>query len=77
MTDFGDEYNVTGIAILRHKAYVTLNFAGKFYEVNLSSGKTKCLLEDLDYPQDVAFLPVVLEPAPAPYDASALKPELR
>jgi hypothetical protein len=72
--DFQPEGNVLGIALLKHKGYVVLNFAGKFYEVNLSSGKAKCLLEGLDRPEDVAFIPVVLEPPPPPYEASAIKP---
>jgi hypothetical protein len=62
VADFGEEYNLTGFAILRHKAYAALNFAGKLYEVNLSSGKAKCVLEGLDFPVDVEFIPVILEP---------------
>jgi hypothetical protein len=63
VADFGDEGNVMGFAFVRHKAYVAINFAGKIYEVNLSSGKAKCLVEGLDYPVDVEFIPVVLEPS--------------
>ena len=65
VADFGDEGGVSGIAIMRHKAYVTLSHAGKLYEVNLSSGKAKCLVKGLDFPADVEFIPVVLEPPAA------------
>ena len=63
---FEDDFNVTSIAILKHHAYVTLNFAGKVCKVNLSSGKTKLLLDGLDYPVDIEFLPVVLAPPAGP-----------
>jgi len=62
IADFGEDYNLVGFAILKHKAYAAFNHAGKIMEVNLSSGKTRCLLEGLDYPKDVEFIPVVLEP---------------
>ena len=65
VAEFTGEYNATGFAIQRHNAYVALNFAGKLYQVNLSSGKTKLVLEGLDYPRDVEFIPVILEPPPA------------
>jgi hypothetical protein len=63
---FPDEYNVTGLAIMRHDAYVALNFAGKVYRVNLSSGKVRLVVDGLDYPVDVEFIPVVLEPPAGP-----------
>ena len=63
---FTDEYNVTGIAIMRHHAYVGLNFAGKLYKVNLSSGKTKLVVEGLDSPRDVEFIPLLLGPPAGP-----------
>jgi hypothetical protein len=66
LASFEDEYNMTGIAIMRHSAYVAFNFEGKVYQVNLSSGKTKLLVEGLDYPVDVEFIPVILDPPAGP-----------
>jgi hypothetical protein len=63
---FEDDYNLTSIAIMKHHAYVTLNFAGKVCKVNLSSGRTSLLLDGLDYPVDIEFLPVMLEPPAGP-----------
>jgi hypothetical protein len=66
VADFGENYNLAGFAILKHKAYAAFNHAGKVCEVNLSSGKIEWLLDGLDYPTDVEFIPVTLEP-PAAY----------
>jgi len=62
VAEFDEDYNLNGFAVLRHKAYAAFNHTGRVLEVNLSSGKTRCLLEGLDYPTDVEFIPVVLEP---------------
>ena len=59
-----DDSNMVALAILRHHAYVALNFAGKVCRVNLSSGKTKLVAEGLNYPVDIEFVPVILEPPP-------------
>jgi hypothetical protein len=62
VVEFEDEYNLTGFAIIRHNAYAAFNRTGKVFEINLSSGKARLLLEGLDFPTDVEFIPVVLEP---------------
>jgi hypothetical protein len=62
VAEFEDDYNLGGFAIIRHKAYAAFNHAGKVFEINLSSGKHQCLLDGLDYPGDVEFIPVVLRP---------------
>jgi hypothetical protein len=66
VADFTDEYNAVAIALMRNHAYVALNFAGKVYKVNLSSGKTRTLLDGLDRPRDIEFIPAFLEPPAGP-----------
>ncbi len=47
------DYNITGIVVLGDTAYITVNFAGKIYKVDLMSGITTEITTDLDYPLDI------------------------
>ncbi len=47
------DYNITGIVVLGDTAYITVNFAGKIYQVDLMSGITTEITTDLDYPLDI------------------------
>jgi hypothetical protein len=47
------ENNITGIVVLDNLAYVSVNFSGEIYEVNLSTGDSKVFVAGLDYPVDL------------------------
>jgi hypothetical protein len=56
--------NITGIAVVGSYAYVVVNFEGTLHRIDTRSGEDVILLSGLDYPQDVEYLPVALEPVP-------------
>lgn len=50
-----DEYNITGLVLAGDGyAYVSVNFAGKIYKVDLSTGKFELVASGLNYPTDMA-----------------------
>jgi hypothetical protein len=54
--------NITGIVVVGSYAYVVVNAEGTLYRVDVRSGSFERILNDLDYPQDIEYLPVRLEP---------------
>ena len=48
-----EEGNITGIVVHEDFAYVTVNFSGRIYRVNLFTGKAEVFAEGLDYPRDI------------------------
>ncbi|MHC4207401.1 MAG: GLUG motif-containing protein, partial [Planctomycetota bacterium] len=48
------ESNITGIVVIEDCAYISVNFAGKVYKVDLSSGETSVLVSGINYPKDIA-----------------------
>ena len=49
--------NITGMVIIDGIAYVTVNFAGAVYRVDLSSGDCEVFAAGLNYPRDIGILP--------------------
>ena len=47
------ERNITGIVVIGNSAYVSVNFAGKIYKVDLSNGASSMFASDLNYPKDL------------------------
>jgi hypothetical protein len=47
------EKNITGIVVFDASAYVTVNFSGRIYEVDLGSGAVRLLSGELNYPLDL------------------------
>jgi hypothetical protein len=47
----------THLAIVAGYAYVTLNFPGEVWRVELATGTAQLFLSGLDYPQDIEYLP--------------------
>jgi hypothetical protein len=45
--------NIVGIVVVDDRAYATVNFEGKIYEVNLQNGNYTVFAEGLDYPNDL------------------------
>ena len=52
-----DEYNITGAVIAGGYVFAVANFAGKLYRINTATGDVATLVEGLNYPQDIEFLP--------------------
>ena len=48
------DYSITGIVVIENCAYISVNFAGKVYKVDLSSGRTSTLVSGINYPRDIA-----------------------
>jgi len=66
VAEFETAHNLTGIAILGHHAYGSLNHVGEIRRIHLSSGRTDVIATGLNYPLDIEFIPVVLEPPIGP-----------
>lgn len=49
------EINITSVAILDGFAYISVNFAGEIYKVNLSDGSFSVFLSGLDFPNDLVL----------------------
>ena len=47
------EGNITGIVINDNFAFVTINFSGRIYKVNLTTGASEIFSENLNYPKDI------------------------
>jgi hypothetical protein len=47
------EHNTTSVVVVDESAYVTVNFSGHIYQVNLDSGTVSLLTSDLTYPIDI------------------------
>ena len=47
------DYNIVGIVVVNDYAYVSVNFGGKIYKVDLKSGISEVLTSGLNYPQDL------------------------
>ncbi len=47
------DYNITGIVVIGDMAYISVNFAGKIYQVDLMSGIATEITTGLDYPLDI------------------------
>ena len=47
------DYHITDIVVKNNYAYATVNFGGKIYRVNLSTGEWDVFCENLDYPKDL------------------------
>ena len=60
------EGNITGIVVVGSYAYVVVNFEGTLHRVDVRTGEDEILLDGLDYPQDVEYLPVALAPPEEP-----------
>jgi DNA-binding beta-propeller fold protein YncE len=59
-----DTSNITAIAVVDDYAYIAINFAGRVYKVDLATGDYGLFLDGLNYPQDIEFIGVDLEPQP-------------
>ena len=73
------DYNITGIVVVGDTAYISVNFAGKIYKVDLMSGSLAEIVTELDYPVDIecavetGFFEVCMPVSPMPvpdYDAA-------
>ena len=53
------EFNITGIVVMDDFAYVSANFAGKIYKVDLNSGTSNILTSGLNYPKDIEYQEVI------------------
>lgn len=53
------EYNITGLFVAGHRAFASVNFAGRIYEVDLETGDARVLVSGLNFPQDVEGLSVI------------------
>jgi hypothetical protein len=62
--DAGDEEHPVGIELLEDYAYVAMNFAGKIYKIDLSTGVAAVLIDGLTMPSDIEYIPVRLEEPP-------------
>jgi hypothetical protein len=49
------EGNITGIVVYQGYAYVTVNFSGRIYRVNLEDGSAEIFFEGLNDPSDIAL----------------------
>lgn len=49
------EGNITGITVIDDLAYLSVNFTGEIYEVDLRSGTASVLVSGLDYPVDLEY----------------------
>ncbi len=64
------EGNITGIVVIGNDAYVSVNFTGRIYKVDLGTGASGVLASVLNYPEDIEvfllrqFLPLVLKNTP-------------
>jgi PKD repeat protein len=47
------DYNIVGIVVVDDYAYVSVNFGGKIYKVDLRSGISEVLTSNLNYPLDL------------------------
>ncbi|UCD00281.1 MAG: hypothetical protein JSW66_10440 [Phycisphaerales bacterium] len=47
------EENITGIVVFGESAYVSVNFSGKIYKIDLTDGTVSLLASGLDYPMDL------------------------
>lgn len=56
----------TGLAWAGGYLWGVINFEGKLYRIDPVTGDVVTILEGLDYPQDLEFLPVVLEEPAGP-----------
>jgi len=54
-------YNITGIVAVGSYVYAVLNFDGSLYRIHRTTGKMELLLDGLDYPQDIEYLPTSLQ----------------
>jgi len=45
--------NITGLAVINNFAYVSVNFSGEIYKVNLFGGFSSVFTSGLDYPEDL------------------------
>ncbi len=54
--------NITSVVVVGSYAYVVINFENSLYRIDLRTGEYEQILNDLDYPQDIEYLPVRLEP---------------
>jgi hypothetical protein len=54
--------NITGIVVVGSYAYAVINFENSLYRIDLRTGEYEQILNDLDYPKDIEYLPVRLEP---------------
>jgi len=59
LAQFG-EGNLTGVVAVGSYAYVVVNFEGTLYRVHRVTGEKTLMRDDLDYPQDIEFLPTVI-----------------
>jgi hypothetical protein len=55
-------HNITGAVALGSYLYVCLNFEGTVRRINRLTGEETRLVGELNYPQDIEYLPVRLEP---------------
>jgi hypothetical protein len=52
------DYNIVGIVIVDNFAYVSVNFGGKIYKVDLESGVSEVFVSGLNHPRDLKVYPV-------------------
>jgi hypothetical protein len=51
-----DVWNIVGSAVAGGYIFITQNFEGKLWRVNINSGAITLVVDGLDYPQDLALL---------------------
>jgi hypothetical protein len=66
------ESNIIGIVIVDNYAYVGVNFAGKLYRVDLTSGDASVFVTDLNYPHDLEVASAPLPRAVIPWSLSTV-----
>jgi len=55
-----DGADLAGVAVAGHHAYLVASSSGTLYRVDIASGETSTMVEGLDYPQDIEYLPADL-----------------
>jgi hypothetical protein len=62
LCSFGSESEVSDMVIRGRNIYVVLNQAGKVYRVDRISGHRMVMASDIDFPRQIAYVPLDLEP---------------
>ena len=66
------EGNISGIVVDSNFAYLTVNFTGTVYRVNLSTGEAEEFIVGLDYPEDIEKLSMEIIPTSTTISTSSI-----